>query len=59
LYGFPNDSLVGRLITELSYSSDPNWLQKACDLVLIVLKETSGLLQPDILTKLSLSLARS
>jgi pentatricopeptide repeat protein len=59
LYGFPKDTLVGRLITELSYSSDPHWLKKACDLVLIVLKETSGLLQPAILTKLSLSLARS
>lgn len=59
LYGFPQDTLVGRLITELSYSSDPRWLQKACDLVLIFLKETSGLLQQDILTKLSLSLARS
>jgi len=42
LYGFPKDTLVGRLITELSYSSDPRWLQEACDLVLIVLKETSG-----------------
>jgi len=59
LYGFPKDTLVGRLITELCYSSDPRLLHKACDLVLIVLKETSGLLQPDILTKLSLSLARS
>lgn len=59
LYGFPKDTLLGKLITELSYSSDPHWLQKACDLVLLVLKEKSVVLHSDFLTKLSLSLARS
>nr|XP_023872234.1 pentatricopeptide repeat-containing protein At4g17616 [Quercus suber]XP_023872235.1 pentatricopeptide repeat-containing protein At4g17616 [Quercus suber] len=59
LYGFPKCSIFGKLINELSYSSDPHWLQKACDLVLLVLKEDSGLLQSDTLIKLSLSLARS
>ncbi|KAJ9140907.1 hypothetical protein P3X46_031499 [Hevea brasiliensis] len=59
LYGFPRDSLVSRLITELSYSSDPHWLQKACTLVLEILKEKSSLLKTEILTKLALSLARA
>lgn len=59
LYGFPKDILVSKLITELSYSSDSHWLQRACDLVMLVLKEKPGLLERDILTKLSLSLARS
>ncbi|PON37017.1 Pentatricopeptide repeat [Parasponia andersonii] len=59
LHGFPEYSLVHRMLTELSYSSNPYWLQKACDLVLLISKEKSRLLQGDILTKLSLSLARS
>lgn len=59
LYGFPNHLLVSRFITQLSYSSSPHWLQKACDLVVIVLKENSFRLQPDILAKLVLSLARA
>jgi hypothetical protein len=36
LYGFPKDTLVGRLITELFCSDDSHWLQKACELVLLV-----------------------
>ncbi|KAK6238442.1 hypothetical protein QUC31_003911 [Theobroma cacao] len=59
LYGFPNHLLVSRFITQLSYSSSPHWLQKACDLVMIVSKEKSYHLQPDILAKLILSLARA
>lgn len=59
LYGFPKDTLLSKLITELSYSSKRCWLQKACDLVMVILKEKSVILQPDVLTKLSLSLARS
>lgn len=59
LYGFPSHSLVSRLITELSYSSNPHWLQKACDLVYLILKEKSDLLHSDSLTKLSLSLSRA
>ncbi|KAF4372237.1 hypothetical protein G4B88_006981 [Cannabis sativa] len=60
LHGFPEDSsLVHRLITELSYSSESYWLRKACSLVLLISKEKSGLLKGDVLTKLSLSLARS
>ncbi|XP_065878134.1 pentatricopeptide repeat-containing protein At4g17616 [Euphorbia lathyris] len=59
LYGFPTDFLVSRLITELSYSSDPHWLQKASDLVSQILKEKSKLLKIEVLTKLSLSLARA
>lgn len=58
LYGFPSHSLVSRLITELSYSSNPHWLRKACDLVYLILKEKSDLLHSDSLTKLSLSLSR-
>ncbi|XVE86289.1 hypothetical protein DITRI_Ditri18aG0023600 [Diplodiscus trichospermus] len=59
LYGFPSHLLVSRFITQLSYSSSPHWLQKACDLVLIVLKEKPYHLQPGILAKLVLSLARA
>lgn len=59
LYGFPEDSIVHMLITEMSYSSNPLWLRKASDLALLILEEKSALLKPDILTKLSLSLARS
>ncbi|XVF33887.1 hypothetical protein REPUB_Repub18cG0010100 [Reevesia pubescens] len=59
LYGFPNHLLVTRFITQLSYSPSPHWLQKACDLVMVVLKEKSYHLQPDILAKLVLSLARA
>lgn len=58
LHGFPDSFFIHKLITELCYSSDPYWLQKACDLVLVNLKERSDLLQSDVLTKLSLSLAR-
>lgn len=59
LYGFPNRSVLSRLVSELSYSSNSHCLQRACDLVHLISKEKSGLLHPDILTKLSLSLARS
>ncbi|KAI8562344.1 hypothetical protein RHMOL_Rhmol03G0029200 [Rhododendron molle] len=59
LYGFPNQSLMSELMTELSYSSDPHWLHRACDLVFLVLKEKRDLLRPDLLIKLSLSLARA
>ncbi|KAH7549702.1 hypothetical protein ACOSP7_025389 [Xanthoceras sorbifolium] len=59
LYAFPEHSIVSRLITELSYASEPHWLKKACNLVFVILKEKSDLLKPDILTKLSLSLARA
>ncbi|XP_057978241.1 pentatricopeptide repeat-containing protein At4g17616 [Malania oleifera] len=60
LYGFPNRPLVGRLITELSYSSNHQWLRKASDLVFFISKEKrSDLLQLDFLTKLFLSLARA
>ncbi|TXG51250.1 hypothetical protein EZV62_023774 [Acer yangbiense] len=61
LLGIPCDfsNSFGRFITELYYSSEPYWLKKACDLVFVILKEKSDLLKPDILTKLSLSLARA
>ncbi|CAK7356249.1 unnamed protein product [Dovyalis caffra] len=59
LYGFPTSSMVSRLISLLSYSSDPHWLQKACDLVFLILKEKPDLLQFPVLTNLSLSLARA
>ncbi|KAI5317737.1 hypothetical protein L3X38_037444 [Prunus dulcis] len=59
LHGFPEDFIIRKLITELCYSSDPHWLLKACDIVLVILKERSDILQSDILAKLSLSLARS
>lgn len=59
LYGFPQQSLMSKLITQLSYSSDPNWLRRACNLVFLIIKEKSDLLRPYLLTNLSLSLARA
>ncbi|OVA00468.1 Pentatricopeptide repeat [Macleaya cordata] len=59
LHGFPNNSLISRLIIQLSYSSDPHWLRKAYDLVLLILKNKPHLLHYDFLTKLALSLARA
>ncbi|KAL6985872.1 hypothetical protein U1Q18_019244 [Sarracenia purpurea var. burkii] len=59
LYGFPHQSLMRRLIIELSYSSAPHCLQRACDLVFSVLEEKSDILRPDFLIKLALSLARA
>ncbi|XAR70564.1 hypothetical protein NMG60_11027459 [Bertholletia excelsa] len=55
-YGFPDHSVMSRLIIELSYSSDSHWLQRACDLVLNVQRVDSDLLYPNLL---SLSLARA
>lgn len=59
LHGFPSQFLVAGLITELSYSSDSKCLRKACDLVLSISIEKPGILQPDIMTKLTLSSARA
>lgn len=59
LYGFPDQPLMSKLITELSYSSDPNCLRRAFNLAILILKEKPGLIRPDLLTNLSLSLARA
>ncbi|GMP55146.1 hypothetical protein CsSME_00020054 [Camellia sinensis var. sinensis] len=50
---------MSTLLLGLSYSSDPHWLQKACDLVFLIQKEKSDLVRSDFLIKLSLSLARA
>ncbi|KAK7330837.1 hypothetical protein VNO77_25041 [Canavalia gladiata] len=57
-YGYPEVHLVNQLIVRLSYSSSQVWMRKACDLVLQIVKEKSGLLHANTLTKLALSLAR-
>ncbi|XP_009785923.1 pentatricopeptide repeat-containing protein At4g17616 [Nicotiana sylvestris] len=59
LYGFPDPSLVGRLLTESSYSSDSRWLRKAYNMVDSILKEKRELLRTELMTKLCLSLARA
>ncbi|ESQ55661.1 hypothetical protein EUTSA_v10024595mg [Eutrema salsugineum] len=59
LYGFPNSAIMNRFVTVLSYSSDSAWLRKADDMTRLALKQNSGLLNGDALTKLSLSLARA
>ncbi|CAL1373838.1 unnamed protein product [Linum trigynum] len=60
LYGFPPDALISKLVTELSYSADPCWLQRAYNLAVLICEgKSKKLLQVDILTKLSLSLARA
>lgn len=58
LYGYPEVHLVNQLIVQLSYSSNHVWMRKVCDLVLQIVREKSGLLHADTLTKLALSLAR-
>ncbi|KAJ8541456.1 hypothetical protein K7X08_002272 [Anisodus acutangulus] len=59
LYGFPKPSLLDRLITEFSYSSDSRWLKKACNMVESILKEKRVLLRTELMTKVCLSLARA
>lgn len=59
LYGFPEYSILNRLIMELLYSTDSRWLQKAYDLAPLVSKEKSVVLGVDLLTKLCLSLSRA
>ncbi|QCD85994.1 Pentatricopeptide repeat [Vigna unguiculata] len=58
LYGYPEVHLLNQFIVQLSYSSNHVWMRKACDLVLQIVREKSGLLHDDTLTKLALSLAR-
>ncbi|KAL2322969.1 hypothetical protein Fmac_027348 [Flemingia macrophylla] len=58
LYGYPEVHVLNQLIVQLSYSSNQVWMRKACDLVLQIVEEKSGLLHADTLTKLALSLAR-
>ncbi|CAN0880266.1 Pentatricopeptide repeat-containing protein At4g17616 [Linum grandiflorum] len=59
LYGFPPHELLNRLVMDLSYSADSRWLQVAYKLVILIREESPNLLQTDVLTKLSLSLARA
>ncbi|AEE83923.1 Pentatricopeptide repeat-containing protein [Arabidopsis thaliana] len=59
LYGFPESVIMNRFVTVLSYSSDAGWLCKASDLTRLALKQNPGMLSGDVLTKLSLSLARA
>ncbi|GER32535.1 pentatricopeptide repeat-containing protein [Striga asiatica] len=59
LYGYPDRSHMSNLITELSYTSDSKYLQKACDLVISISKEKPVLLTPALMTKVALSLARA
>lgn len=59
LYGFPDNVIMNRFVTVLSYSSDSSWLYKASDLTRLALKQNPGMLSGDVLTKLSLSLARA
>ncbi|KAK7386278.1 hypothetical protein VNO78_26400 [Psophocarpus tetragonolobus] len=58
LYGYPEVHLVNQLIVQLSYSSNHVWMRKAFHLVLQIVREKSGLLHDDTLTKFALSLAR-
>jgi PPR repeat len=59
LYGFPSKSILNELIVSLSYSSDPQWLNRAYETVVAVYEVKQGLLQPGSLTRLSLSLVRA
>ncbi|KAK1430451.1 hypothetical protein QVD17_13180 [Tagetes erecta] len=59
LYGLPDDRLLSRFITELSYTREPKWLQRAFDIILLLPKKKSNSLHFDQLYNLSLSLARA
>ncbi|KAI3702402.1 hypothetical protein L6452_28140 [Arctium lappa] len=59
LYGLPNDRLLRRFITELSYSPEAKYLQRACDIILFLSKEKPNVLHLDLLSNLSLCLARA
>ncbi|KAI3756692.1 hypothetical protein L1987_56514 [Smallanthus sonchifolius] len=59
LYGLPDDRLLSRFLTELSYTREPKWLQRACDIILLLPKKKSNSLYFDQLYNLSLSLARA
>ncbi|XP_076923787.1 pentatricopeptide repeat-containing protein At4g17616-like [Bidens hawaiensis] len=59
LYGLPDDHILSRFITELSYTREPKWLQRACDIILLLPKKKSNSLPFDQLYNLSLSLARA
>ncbi|KAL8196072.1 hypothetical protein R6Q57_025072 [Mikania cordata] len=59
LYGLPDDHLLSRFITELSYAREPKWLQRACDIIFLLPKKKSNSLHFDQLYSLSLSLARA
>ena len=49
LYGFPKDTLVGRLINELFYSDDWHWLRtESMRFNVASLERKSGLPQPGI-----------
>ncbi|CAM8907154.1 unnamed protein product [Rhodiola kirilowii] len=59
LYGYPDRSVMCKLVTAMSYSAESCWLRTAYDLVYGISKNKSYLLQHDVLAKLSLSLARA
>ncbi|CAK9133874.1 unnamed protein product [Ilex paraguariensis] len=59
LYGFPGHSVMNKLMIILSYTSEPKWLKRVCDLVVLIQIEKPDLLQLDLLRKLALSLARA
>nr|GEX15439.1 hypothetical protein [Tanacetum cinerariifolium] len=59
LYGLPDDHLFSRFITELNYTREPKWLQRACDIIFSLPKKKSNVLHFDLLYNLSISLARA
>ncbi|XP_039123038.1 pentatricopeptide repeat-containing protein At4g17616 isoform X2 [Dioscorea cayenensis subsp. rotundata] len=59
LHGFPQKNLLNRMIMLMSYSSNPYWLRKAYEVVLVILEEKPCLLHHDPLTKLAFTLVRS
>ncbi|GJU98376.1 pentatricopeptide repeat-containing protein [Tanacetum coccineum] len=59
LYGLPDDHIFSRFITELYYTREPKWLQRACDIIFSLPKKKSNVLHFDLLYNLSISLARA
>ncbi|KAK9101952.1 hypothetical protein Sjap_019206 [Stephania japonica] len=58
LHGFPDKSLISKLIDQLSYSFDSIWLRKAYELVVLIYKEKSDMLHYDFMARLALCLSR-
>ncbi|KAK9141666.1 hypothetical protein Syun_011066 [Stephania yunnanensis] len=58
LHGFPDKSLISKLIDQLSYSFDSVWLRKAYELVVVMYKEKSDMLHYDFMARLALCLSR-
>jgi hypothetical protein len=59
LHGLPESQVLNSVIVSLSYTSSQRWLLRAFDLVLLVYRINSNLLNSRTLMRLALALARN